>query len=584
MRSRLWRLVLFLTLATVLLGSIITNARAVEITEFSPFPAGGEPAYVTAGPDGNLWVTNIHADEIERVNTEGQRTGEFQIPIPDAEPYEIISGPEGLLWFTELAGDAIGTITTSGEVNEMSMGQYGGTLGIARGNEGNVWVTGNNFIANAVPSVHTVLVTPLSLTPNQLAIGPGDNVWFTDDGDEKIGFFNPLTREATELEPAVSSERCVAEPEKQKCPFVDAIVAGPEGALWYSEFEGREIGRITASGERAEFYMGLSEPSGINSFAVGPEGNIWFTEARADRVGWITPAGAITEVSAGISPGAYPYDITLGPEDNLWFTERTGDRLGRIIPNVPPVIATGGASAVTFNSATLTATVRSRGSETTYSFQYGTTTAYGASTTPVSNGAGDNTQNVTAQIGSLAPGTTYHYRIVASNANGQSYGADETFTTAPAPPPPPQPKVTVGSFEMYFAGYRVGRRYLHLTRIVILGATAGDRISYVCRRCHGFSTRATQIAHAGKVTFRTRALIVSGRSLLEIVVTGPDGSRRVRTYGFLIGQAESKLESQECFLPNDRAAVSCPGSPPAKPKQKPSGKHHKPDVRRKTRR
>jgi hypothetical protein len=35
----------------------------------------------------------------------------------------------------------------------------------------------------------------------------------------------------------------------------------------------------------------------------------------------------------------------------------------------------------------------------------------------------------------LRPGTTYHYRLVVTNASGTAYGPDETFTTAPATPP-----------------------------------------------------------------------------------------------------------------------------------------------------
>ncbi|HUN78613.1 MAG TPA: hypothetical protein VMU32_06830 [Solirubrobacteraceae bacterium] len=556
-------------------------AAAVQITEFSPFPAGGEPAYVTTGPDGNLWVTNKHADEIERVNTEGQRTGEFQIPQPEAEPYDIVSGPDGLLWFTELKGDGLGTVSTSGEVDQIYLGEKGSTLGIVPGREGDVWVSGSeaSFIAHVFPSIYAILPQPFS--PGLLAMGPEGNVWFTDNNTEEVGLFEPPTLGAMEWEPPVSPTQCVAQPVLQKCPFLDAIAAGPDGALWYSEFEGRSIGRITPSGERSEFSTGLSEPSGINSFAVGPEGNLWFTEAWADRVGWITPAGAISEVSSGISPGAYPYDITLGPEDNLWFTESAGDRLGRIIPNVPPIVTTGAAGSVTTDSAALAGTVRSRGAETTYSFQYGTSASYGSTTATASNGAGDDTQAVTAGLAGLAPATTYHYRIVASNTNGVSYGGDETFTTAAAPPPPPlppAPRVTVGPFEMYFAGFRAGHGRLHLTKVVVLDVARGDRVSYVCNRCAGSSTRAARTAAGGQVAFRTRALVVSARSSLEVLVKGPDGSRRMRTYGFLIGPAEVELHGQRCYLPGARTPVPCPGSARSTP-----GRHRRRSVKRRDR-
>jgi hypothetical protein len=42
---------------------------------------------------------------------------------------------------------------------------------------------------------------------------------------------------------------------------------------------------------------------------------------------------------------------------------------------------------------------------------------------------GNTTQSVAVNISSLAANTTYHFRIVATNSSGTTYGADRTFTT-----------------------------------------------------------------------------------------------------------------------------------------------------------
>jgi hypothetical protein len=65
---------------------------------------------------------------------------------------------------------------------------------------------------------------------------------------------------------------------------------------------------------------------------------------------------------------------------------------------------------------------------TTVYFQYGTTTSYG-SRTPNHIKTGNDYQNVFAGISELTVGTTYHFRIVASNTVGTRYGTDRTFTT-----------------------------------------------------------------------------------------------------------------------------------------------------------
>src|SRR5947208_776459 len=97
-----------------------------------------------------------------------------------------------------------------------------------------------------------------------------------------------------------------------------------------------------------------------------------------------------------------------------------------------PVVSTGGVTAVTATSATLTGTVNPEGEATTYYFQYGTSTAYGSTTpSPAANaGTGTMNVNVSATAGSLTPNITYHYRLVATNASGTSTGADHTFRTA----------------------------------------------------------------------------------------------------------------------------------------------------------
>jgi hypothetical protein len=98
-----------------------------------------------------------------------------------------------------------------------------------------------------------------------------------------------------------------------------------------------------------------------------------------------------------------------------------------------PTVTTGGASAVTVSSATLHGTVNPQGALTTYSFQYGTTRRYGGQTPLASAGAGSRAVKVAAAIGALAPATTYHYRVLATNAKGATAGGDRTFKTKPQP-------------------------------------------------------------------------------------------------------------------------------------------------------
>jgi hypothetical protein len=101
----------------------------------------------------------------------------------------------------------------------------------------------------------------------------------------------------------------------------------------------------------------------------------------------------------------------------------------------PPTVVTGAASSVTTNRASLAGTVDPNGSPTTWSFQYGTSTSYGAQTGTRGAGSGTGTENVSANLRGLTAGTLYHYRLVAVNGSGETDGTDQTFTTAAAPAP-----------------------------------------------------------------------------------------------------------------------------------------------------
>lgn len=98
-----------------------------------------------------------------------------------------------------------------------------------------------------------------------------------------------------------------------------------------------------------------------------------------------------------------------------------------------PSVSTLSATAITTTAATLRADVNPHGLPTTFAFQYGTSTAYGSQTATKSTGSGTTTVAVSIRIGHLTPGVRYHFRAIASNADGTTTGGDHSFRT-PLPP------------------------------------------------------------------------------------------------------------------------------------------------------
>lgn len=87
------------------------------------------------------------------------------------------------------------------------------------------------------------------------------------------------------------------------------------------------------------------------------------------------------------------------------------------------------ARNVTASSAELTAKINPHGLDAHYRFEYGTSTAYGTSVPvpdqDISSGAGG--VEVSQLVSGLQPNTTYHFRVLATDANGTVEGADHTF-------------------------------------------------------------------------------------------------------------------------------------------------------------
>jgi len=110
----------------------------------------------------------------------------------------------------------------------------------------------------------------------------------------------------------------------------------------------------------------------------------------------------------------------------------------------PPAVSTGGASGVSQNSATLSGTVTTNGLQTNYGFEIGTAPGVYGPATGLGAIGGAQTEEVHVTLGELQPGTTYYYRVEATNADGTEKGQPGSFTTPGFPTliaPPASPSL-----------------------------------------------------------------------------------------------------------------------------------------------
>jgi streptogramin lyase len=146
-----------------------------------------------------------------------------------------------------------------------------------------------------------------------IAIGPDGAPWFADASGGDIGrmgsggvitYYGPASGDPTE------------------------IASGKDGNLWFTEPASNKIGRLTPQGALTEFRVPTAgaRPAGI---AAGADGNMWFCESAADKIGRITPGGHITEFRVPTA-NAWPAGIASGRDESLWFTELSTAKIGRI--------------------------------------------------------------------------------------------------------------------------------------------------------------------------------------------------------------------------------------------------------------
>jgi len=190
---------------------------------------------------------------------------------------------------------------------------------------------------------------------------------------------------------------------------------------------------------------------------------------------------AVDADATGLLPGT-DYEATLIGENA--GGEVATETISFSTPPVAPRVTNSFTTRVGSTEAVLAAGIVPGGAPTTYHFEYGSTSAYGQSTAESSSiGADNESHEVSATLGSLAPVSTYHWRVVATNGVASTPGSDHVFTTYPATAPA--------------GGLSDGRAYEQVTPVDKYGANAEGAVTYVVQA----ATRGDAISFSQQGTF-----------------------------------------------------------------------------------
>jgi hypothetical protein len=188
--------------------------------------------------------------------------------------------------------------------------------------------------------------------------------------------------------------------------------------------------------------------------------------------------------------------------------------------------------------------VNSNGQQTSYHFDYGATQAYGLSTSSQSAGSGTSNFSASANLSGLSPGSTYHYRVVASNGSGTTNGSDRTFTTAssalPGPPPGSPPDTAAPELRIASTAVRLTRKGIAKVKLTCPssepdGPCAGD----LTLRTKG---KVRWRGHRRKVTLGATTFSIPSGNTVGVKVRLSRAHRKlVESLGSLLVKATAKV-------------------------------------------
>jgi phosphodiesterase/alkaline phosphatase D-like protein len=219
-----------------------------------------------------------------------------------------------------------------------------------------------------------------------------------------------------------------------------AVIASLAAATaWAGASPTVSTGGATSIKDSSAVLTGTVNPQGTSTTYFFEYGltSTYSAATKARPAGHGTRAVGASSSIAGLTAGTtYHYRLVA---TSRFGTSTGADRTFTTTGHPPAVAITGPPTAVGKTSVTLTGTINPNGEATAWTFQYGPTTTYGQQASGGFLNASSSAQTVTSPLTGLAPGTLFHYRVIALHGSSViSTGADETFFTEPSPTPVPR--------------------------------------------------------------------------------------------------------------------------------------------------
>ncbi len=381
----------------------------------SPVGLSGPSGVAVDPANGNVYVADEPSNEVDIYEPSGEFIEQFETEAPGG-----------------LAFDSTGVGIYVVDANEGTVKEFG--------------PAGTPLIQTAGPNAGTNIVDS-SGAATAIAVNPATNaVYITDHFEQRVSLY--------------SATGSSLEPPDITIPYFFTFAIGVDGAtgtVFIANFECCG-GPTTVYAYQAIPLPNVStgptrsatQTAGTLTGQVDPDGNGEVTGCKFEygtdtsySLGSVpcspaTPYSSPTEVTANLSgltaETTYHYRLVVENANGPNFgSDET------FTPHAVAQVSTEAASSVLATTATLNGSFVGNGEDTHYFFEWGTEPSYGNKTAvpPGVNAGSPSGPEATvlhAELLDLEPLTTYHYRVVASNSVGTTFGTDQTLTTLASAP------------------------------------------------------------------------------------------------------------------------------------------------------
>jgi streptogramin lyase len=306
-------------------------------TYAAPTTGTFNPTFLQLDGVGHVWFSDPTNNAIGEVTISNNTWQEFTTGITaHAQPFGLVLDTKGNLWFAE-RGAPVGTPPVAGVgkigfFNTTTHAVVENSVPTATGQpDGMTYDTAHNviwFAEDNAPIIGSFTVTTngtVTITehvsnananppnPHMIALDSTGNVWYSEQGSDLIGEYNPTS--GTSKHYSAAGSLCPTPgvtPTPCTNTYIDGIAIDSTGKVWLDETQTAQLGSLNPSTGAITLFPLISGGGPGDGLAVDSHNNVWVSMLFARQLGEL-PSGSLPTPTPSVGSGSPSPTTTVTP-------------------------------------------------------------------------------------------------------------------------------------------------------------------------------------------------------------------------------------------------------------------------------